>query len=296
MSYLLYVLTVMAIFAILAISLNLLVGYSGIFSVAQAAFFGVGAYTSAIMSMKLGVPFLGALVIAVAFAALVSAAISIPFIRVSGDYFVVASFGVQVILYDIFVNFEPVTRGPAGMFGIPPAELLGYRITSAWAQLTMVVAALAVVSWGVVRLDRSPFGRVLRMIREDETLALVYGKNVVRVRIAVTALSGALAGLSGSLYAHTVGFIDPYTFALGESIFVLAIVILGGLGNLFGSIVGAVVLLGLPEMLKFAAIPETIFAPARQMLYGLLLIAFMFVRPRGFFAELRGVRSHTGVG
>jgi len=148
--------------------------------------------------------------------------------------------------------------------------------------------ALAALTYAIChRLTNSAFGRTLRAVREDEIAAQAMGKNVVLVKIVITTISSALGALGGSLYAHYITYINPSSFTLEESIFIVSLVILGGTERLAGPVVGAFILLAVPEALKFLAIPDTVAAPARQILYGGLLILFMFVRPEGILGRAR---------
>ena len=152
----------------------------------------------------------------------------------------------------------------------------------------MLAFALAAFTYAVChRLTHSAFGRTLRAVREDEIAAQASGKNVVRVKIVITTISSALGALAGSLYAHYITYINPSSFTLEESIFIASLVILGGTERLAGPVVGAFILLAVPEALKFLAIPDTVAAPMRQIIYGALLILFMFVRPEGILGRAR---------
>jgi len=286
-AYLAHYLVMVAIYGILAISLNLLVGYSGIFSLAHAAIYGVGAYASALVALKLGLGFWGGLLIAALAGALAAALVAIPSLRVAGDYYIVASFGLQAVVVTIFMNWTGLTNGHAGLPGIPRPVVFGWIIDQPYKYVILGVALLA-VTYGVCwRLTTSAFGRVLQAIRDDEIAALAMGKNVVRVKITAAVMSSALGATAGSLYAHYITYVNPSSFSLSESIFITSLVILGGTERLTGPLVGAFILLAVPEALKFLAIPDTVAAPMRQILYGGLLILFMFVRPEGILGRTR---------
>jgi len=286
-AYIAHYLVMVGIYAILALSLNLLIGYSGIFSLAHAAIYGIGAYASALVALKLGLGFWGGMVIAACVGALASALVAIPSLRVSGDYYVVASFGLQVVVLAVFMNWTDVTNGHAGLPGIPRPNLLGWVIDQPF-EYVFLAAAFAGLTYAVCRrLTHSAFGRVLQAIRDDEIAAQAMGKNVVQVKIVVACISSALGAMAGSLYAHYITYINPSSFALHESIFIASLVILGGSGRLSGPVVGAFLLLAIPEVLKFLAIPDTVAAPMRQVIYGALLIVFMLVRPEGILGRAR---------
>jgi branched-chain amino acid transport system permease protein len=286
-AYVAHYLVMVGIYAILATSLNLLVGYSGIFSLAHAAIFGIGAYASALAALKLGLGFWGGLVVAAVTGAIAAALVGIPSLRVAGDYYVVASFGLQVVILTVFTEWTSVTNGHAGLPGIPRPRILGWEISSPFEYVGLALG-LAALTYAIChRVTSSAFGRVLQAIRDDEIAALAMGKNVVLVKIVVASLSSALGALGGSLYAHYITYINPSSFALHESIFIVSLVILGGSDRLAGPLVGAAILLAVPEALKFLHIPDTIAAPMRQILYGALLILFMLVRPEGILGRAR---------
>jgi branched-chain amino acid transport system permease protein len=286
-AYLAHYLVMVGIYTILALSLNLLIGYSGIFSLAHAAIYGIGAYASALVALKLGLGFWGGLVVAGAVGAFASALVAIPSLRVAGDYYIVASFGLQTVILTVFINWTSLTNGHAGLPGIPRPTVLGYVIDNPF-KYVVLAAALAGFTYAVChRLTHSAFGRTLRAIREDEIAAQASGKNVVLVKIVITSISSALGALAGSLYAHYITYINPTSFTLEESIFIASLVILGGTERLAGPMVGAFILLAVPEALKFLAIPDAVAAPMRQIIYGGLLILFMFVRPEGILGRAR---------
>ena len=286
-AYLAHFLVMVGIYAILALSLNLLIGYSGIFSLAHAAIYGIGAYASALAALKLGLGFWGGMMVAASVGAFASALVAIPSLRVAGDYYVVASFGLQVVVLAVFMNWTDLTNGHAGLPGIPRPNLFGWVIDQPF-EYVFLAAAFAVLTWAICRrLIQSAFGRVLQAIRDDEIAAQAMGKNVVLVKIVVACISSALGAMAGSLYAHYITYINPSSFSLHESIFIATLVILGGSERLAGPVVGAFVLLAIPELLKFLAIPDTVAAPMRQIIYGALLIVFMLVRPEGILGRAR---------
>jgi len=286
-AYIAHYLVMVGIYTILAVSLNLLVGYAGIFSLAHAAVYGIGAYASALVALKLGLGFWGGLIVAAAAGACAAALVAIPSLRVAGDYYIVASFGLQVVILTVFMNWTDLTNGHAGLAGIPRPRFFGIVFDNPFKYVGLSLA-LAALTYAVCRrLTDSAFGRTLRAVREDEIAAQAMGKNVVLIKIVVTTTSSALGALAGSLYAHYITYINPSSFTLDESIFITSLVILGGTERLAGPVVGAFILLAVPEALKFLAIPDTVAAPARQILYGGLLILFMFVRPEGILGRTR---------
>ena len=286
-AYVAHYLVMVGIYTILAVSLNLLVGYAGIFSLAHAAVYGIGAYASALVALKLGLGFWGGLIVAAVAGACAAALVGIPSLRVAGDYYIVASFGLQVVILTVFMNWTDLTNGHAGLAGIPRPRVFGLVIDNPFKYVVLSLA-LAALTYAIChRLTGSAFGRTLRAVREDEIAAQATGKNVVLVKIVITTISSALGALGGSLYAHYITYINPSSFTLEESIFITSLVILGGTERLAGPVVGAFILLAVPEALKFLAIPDTVAAPMRQILYGGLLVLFMFVRPEGILGRAR---------
>jgi branched-chain amino acid transport system permease protein len=285
MNYILHIFVVTCIYIILAISLDLIAGHLGLLSIAHAAFYGIGAYTSALLTTNLGVSFLGGVVSGILISAIISLAISIPSIRLHDDYFVLATFGFQVVLFSVLNNWVNLTNGPLGITGIPEAGLFGYTINSTQEYIA-AVGGLAVLSYLLVwSLTSSPYGRVLHAIREDEVFTQSLGKNVLKSKVVTIAIGAALAALAGSLYAHYVSYISPTNFDIMESILVLSMVIIGGAGSLWGPIVGAVILVALPESLRFLGLPSAVAANIRQIVYGLLLVLMMIIRPSGLMGH-----------
>jgi len=281
MDYAAHILILTAIYVSLAISLDLLAGRMGILSIAHAGFYGLGAYTAALLVIRCGAPFMIGVVAGMGVAALISLVVSLPSLRLHDDYFVIATFGFQMILFSIFTNWMDLTNGPMGIPGIPQPVILGWRVDT-HLEFLMLAAIFATASCLVVwRITTSPLGRVLHAIREDEVFAKSLGKNTLRFKVTVFAVSAALAAMAGSLYAHYITYIDPTSFTVMESILVISMVIIGGAGSLWGPLVGAVVLVTLPEALRFVGLPSSVAANLRQIIYGSLLVVMMMFRPRG---------------
>ena len=286
MDYLLHILVMVALYAILAASFNLLTGFAGLFALSQAAFFGVGAYATAILAAKLGLPFPLPLLAGVLVAAAVGMVVALPALRIGGDHLVVVTLALQIIAIAIMVNWRSLTGGTDGIAGIPKVALFGLSLDTPARFLPLALAGAGLslaVAW---RLATSPFARAVRAMRENEAAAQAVGKNIVAIKLAVFAFSAGLAAVAGGLYAHYISFVSAETFTLDVTIYVLAMVILGGTGNLWGSVLGAVILTALPELLKFVALPPDIADKSRQILYGLALILMLLLRPQGLLPEI----------
>jgi len=285
LEYLLHILILISIYAIVGMALNLVAGYTGLISLAQAGFYGIGAYVAALLSLNYGVSFLLAIPAAVVIAAVVGFLIGFPALRIRDDFFIIATFGFQIILFQVMNNWMELTNGPLGLPGIPQPELFGYRLTSHIDFLVLSLALAIIVYFILRRLTRSPFGNVLRAIREDDVFALSLGKNVNLYKVTSFSVAAGLAAIGGAIYAYYITFIDPTSFTVNESIFMLSIVIVGGAGRLEGSILGAIILVSLPELLRFVGMPSSVAANMRQILYGGALVAFMMWRPKGILGR-----------
>lgn len=287
MPYVIHLLILISIWAILGISLNLVVGYTGLLSVTQAAFFGVGAYATAILLTTTGFNFWVSLLVGMIASGVIALAIGFVLSKFRDDYYALASFGFNIIVFSIFLNWEELTRGPLGIPGIKRPELFGFSFSDniPFLVLSLVVAVLVFLfaRW----LTTSSFGRVLKAIREDEKALQVFGYRTLYFKLTIFVIAGMLAAIAGSLFASYITFIDPSSFVLMESIFMLSMIILGGLANNKGSIVGATVLILLPEILRFVGLPSDIAAQMRQAIFGLLLILLMLYRPQGIIGEFK---------
>jgi branched-chain amino acid transport system permease protein len=268
------------IFSIVAFSTNLLMGVVGIFSVAQAAIMGIGAYAFALLSM-MGLPFPVALLGAMILCAAINLISSLPSLRLAGDYFIITSFGTQLVATAVFINWSDLTGGASGLSGIPVATIFGFSFGTAGQFAILSTALLALVALSFWLILRSPYGKMLNAIRLDEIAVIAAGRKVLQAKIGVSAVSGAYAGVAGALYAAYISFIDPASFDIHVSVLVVTMLVVGGARTLAGSIIGPFVLMAIPQVLTLVDIPSTLLGPVRQLIYGLILIAFMLLRPQG---------------
>lgn len=287
MEYLIHIAIIFAIYGGLAVSLNLIVGYTGLLSVTHAAFYGIGAYVTAILLTGYGVGFFTSVIGGILVSAVIALLIGYVMSRFKEDYYALVSFGFNIIVYSIFLNWQEVTRGPLGIPGIDRPSLFGFEFSESWSFLALSLV-FGLILYGISAfIVNSSFGRVLKAIREDEKALSVFGYNTNIFKLAIFVISAAMAAVCGSLFASYITFIDPSTFSLNESIFILAIIILGGLANLRGAVLGALALVLLPEILRFVGFPTDIAAQMRQVVYGLLLILLMLYRPQGLLGEFK---------
>ncbi len=268
------------IFVILSASLNLITGSAGLLSLGHAAFFGVGAYTAALLSTRLGWPFWLTLPAAGAVAALVGALVAVPTMRLTSIYFAVATLGIGEMIYVTMLNWVGLTRGPMGVRSIPGITLFG----SEGMVFSLVVTAAVMLGslWVVHRLMYSYYGNSLRALREDDACADAMGIDVGRLKLQSFGVACCLAGVAGALFAHTTGFISPESFRFGESILVLSMVVVGGLGSLYGSIIGALLLTVLPELLRD-------LGSWRMIAVGAVLFLSILFLPRGLVGEVSAI-------
>ncbi len=291
-AYLTAVATLVGVRALLTLGLNVQWGLTGLVNLGAVAFFAVGAYTSALLAVG-GVSLLFAWPLGVGVAIAAGAALAMVALRLREDYLAIVTLGFGEVLRLFLLNEAWLTRGANGVTGIP-------RPLHAWVgvhydlfYLVLVLAAVALVYVALERLRRSPFGRVLRAIREDETVAAVAGKPVFRFKVQAFALGAGVAGLAGILFAHYLAYVEPNMFLPQESLFVWLALILGGSGNNRGALLGSVVLLSLLEGSRFAkdVIPFLTgvrLAAAQQILVGVVLVVLMIRRPEGLLPERPG--------
>jgi branched-chain amino acid transport system permease protein len=297
MNYLLHLLIYLNIYVIVALSLNLVVGYCGLLTLAHAGYFAIGAYTYALTTLKLGLGFIPAGLLAVGVAAVLSLAVSLPSWRFKGDFFVMISLAVQTLVFSLLHNwFSPdtqpgtwanLTNGPYGLSGISKPAIGSTKfatVGSIAALSTMLALSAGLIIWLFVG---SPWGRLLKAMRDDELAARGLGKNTRLAKVQAMAIACGFAALAGAIYSSYVSYIDPSSASLDESILILCMVLVGGVGNFRGPLVGAFVLLAIPELLRFAHFPDAVAANIRLLAYGGLLVVMAHFRPKGLAGEYR---------
>lgn len=276
MDYILHIAILIIIYTILSQSLSIVAGYSGQLSLAHAGFYGIGAYTTALLSINFGVSIFITLPLAMLLSGLMAYFVSKIAERTIDDYYIIITLGIQVVIFSILNNWQEVTRGPLGLPGIPSIEIFGFSLDNNTSFLILSVF-FAVIVWYIIKnLVSSPFGRVLKGLSEDEILMKSLGKNVYKAKVISFTISGMLASIAGVLYAHFISYIDPSIFTINESIFILSIVIIGGMRNMKTIFLATVFLVLLPEILRFIGMPSNIAANMRQIIYGLALIFVIF--------------------
>jgi branched-chain amino acid transport system permease protein len=290
--YWLFVFSIAMIFAMMAIGLNVQLGEIGVVNLGFAGLFALAAYVSTLLTLN-GVPFWAAMLGATIACWLTGAALGLCSLRTSGDYFALVTLGFGLIVHQLLVNLRPITNGADGITNIPPIMMFGHSSKAALTVfgLTMppqangyylCLAALAVLVFIALRFRHSWIGRIWGAVRQDSIGISCFGVNVPAFRVTTIAFGSAFAGPAGSLFAHLIGFISPDDFVLLQSIEVLAIVILGGMGNVAGVLVGSAILMITPEKLRSVG-------DYRLMIYGAMLVALLIYRPKGLFPDPRRI-------
>lgn len=269
----------------MALSLNIVIGFAGQLSMGHAAFYGIGAYTTALLTVGLGVSFWIAFPASAVVAGVFGFLLGMPTLRLKGDYLAITTIGFGEIIRLVLVNWVDVTRGPAGIPGIPSPSLFGYVISdnTSWYYFVLIIVILVVLL--VNNLLKSRLGRGFVAIRDDEIAAEAMGINPVSLKILAFTMGAAIAGAAGSIFASYVHYVNPDNFTYIESVVILCMVVLGGAGSIPGVIIGAVILAALPEALRSVQL-------YRFAIYGLLLIIMMISRPQGMISleSLKGGR------
>lgn len=297
MNYLLHLFIYFCVYALLAASLNLIIGYCGLINLAHVGYFAVGAYTYALVTLRLHWGYLPAVLCAFIIPALLSFLLSLQAWRLKGSFFVLGSLAVQVVLFNAIYNWHApgadfgtmanLTNGPHGISGAPKPVIFGYEFDT--------IGGIAVISGLVLAgglsimalLVFSPWGRVLQAMRDDELAARGLGKNVRFLKVQAFFVACGIAGVAGALYASYVGYVDPSLASIDESILVVSMLIVGGAGNFRGPLTGAAVLLGMLEALRLLHVPESMAGEVRMVAYGLLIVLMMHFRPEGIAGSYR---------
>lgn len=275
MEYILHLLIFICFYTLLAQSLNLSAGLTGLISLAHAGFYGIGAYTTAFLSQQFGMPFWINLPLAMLVCIFISLLISLIALRTVDDYFIICTLGIQVVIFSLMNNWMSLTNGPLGISGIPSISIFGIALNGKIPFLLLSLFFMFAVWYVLNNIFNSAFGKTLLAISEDEIYTESIGKNINQSKVISYAISAAVAAIPGALYAHYISYIDPRSFTVAESIFILSIVIIGGMGNLWGSFLAAAFMILLPEILRFVGMPNNIAANMRQIIYGAILILVM---------------------
>lgn len=279
--YFLHVLVLIALYTILAESLNIIVGYTGQFSLGHAGFWAIGAYIGALLMLRLNMSFLMAAMVASIGSFLIGVLLGLPAMRLKGDYLCIVTLGFGEIVRILLTNLQ-VTRGPMGLPGIPSPKIGSFVIDTEMSTYYLAWAVALLTIYFTYRLRESKFGRALMAVRDDELAAASLGINLTYYKVLAFGIGGMFAGLCGTLYASWTTFISPDVFQFNDSANIFCMMIMGGLGTLAGPLIGAFLLAGLPEILRQ-------FAEFRLIILGLLMVVLMVYRPGGLLGAYDSV-------
>lgn len=276
------------IFSLLAASLHLVSGVAGLLHLGQAAFYGVGAYVAALAGVTWHVPFWLALPLAGVGSAVVALLVALPTMRLVSIYFAVATLAIGQMIYLVLMNWVQVTGGPNGVTLFSPMDLFGVEITGNTGIYFVVATVVTLSVWALYRLSYSYYGNALRALREDDQCAAAMAIDTVRLKTEVFTVAAFFAGIAGALWAYTTGYVSPNDFRFSETILVLAMVVVGGLGSLPGAIIGAVLLVLLPEALRG-------FGDVRNLIVGIVMFLSIVFLPKGLCGEVSAIALARGV-
>lgn len=277
--YLISTLTLLFIYIIIVLALNLAIGFTGLLNLGHMVFFGVGAYTSALLTLS-GIPWYAAIVAAGLIASLLGIIIAAVTSRLKGDYFAMVTLGLVFIAIATARNWTSLTRGALGLPGVPDIISNNFH----YMLFTLSIAAFSVVFF--YKLVNSETGKIFQAIRDDETAAAVLGKNTYYYKILSIAISTFFAGIAGSLLVHHINFVDPTIFDLEFLILMVSMLIAGGLASIKGSIAGVFALLTLSELMRFVVVSPELIGAAREMGFAIILIIILIFKPRGVFGKV----------
>lgn len=297
--YWLYLACLVAINIASTSGLNILTGYTGLVSLGQAAFMGLGAYTVAILQIRFGLPFVVNLLAGGCVAMLAGMLVGLPSLRVKGLYLAIATIAAGVIAHFIFSHFSSLTGGSSGLT-VPPARFFGIELDNSFKLYWVIVPVMGLMLLGAVNLFRTRIGRAFIAIRDRDISAEVLGISLLRYKLLSFAISSFYAGVAGGLFAYFFRAVSPESFPLLMSIFFLAAVIVGGMGSILGSILGAVFMTLVPELLKlivgwlplasFGGNAALILSPVRTIVFGLMIVLFLIFEPHGLAEVWRRIR------
>jgi branched-chain amino acid transport system permease protein len=276
--YFIHIAITIGVYIILSLSLNVIVGYAGQFALGHAAFYGIGAYVSALAMVNLNMSFWIALPLAAIATGVFGILLGSPVMRLKGDYLGIVTLGFGEIVRMIFVNWVKLTKGPMGIPGIPSPEIFGYTFSSKIDFYFLILLLAVLTIFTINRVIHSGIGLNLLTVREDETVAKSIGIKPAKYKLLAFALGAFFAGAAGAFWASYISFISPDAFKYADSVNILAMVVLGGTASIPGSILGASILIIAPEILRYAS-------DYRMMLLGIAIVMMMIFKPSGFWGE-----------
>lgn len=288
MNYVIHILIILQIYIILALSLNLKTGFSGLLSLCQAAYYGTGAYLTTLFLVHFHCNFFVALGAAIVMNVLINGIITTWLAgRLRNLYFTMATMALQIIFFGVVYNWQSLTGGSFGIPAIPKPSIAGLSFNDP-AQFLLITIFFTLISLLFFWLfPKTPLCRLIECTRDDEVWMTVLGKNPLKFKFISISFSVIFATIAGALYATYMSYIDPTSFTMDESILILTIVLLGGSGNIIGPVSGAFIYVLLPELLRFVNLPDAIAANTRMIIYAFLLILIVRLKPNGLFGKFK---------
>lgn len=274
----LHIFSLTMIYAIFVLGQNVITGWAGMLTLGQAAFVGMGAYTSVLLTLNFGLPWPFAFLASGILAAVFGALLAIPCLRVQTDFLSLVTIAFNQIFFVLANNWMDLTRGPMGIPGVPAMEIFGWQARSSQDQFWLILAIVLVLFLIIARLMSGQLGRTLKMIRDDEIAALALGVNVTAYKVLAFAIGCGLCGLGGSVYGHYMRFVSPDMFKLEEALLIMQMAILGGLASIWGTVLGAFLMILIPEALRSS---EPWLITIRPGVAGATLVLLMIWRPNG---------------
>jgi branched-chain amino acid transport system permease protein len=287
MSYFFGILTMCGIYAILCLSLNLILGYCGMFHLGHGAFFAIGAYTSALVYTHLGLPFFVELIVAALISVIFGLIIGYPCIKLKGDYLSFATFGFAVVTYTVINNWLDVTNGPIGISGIRYPTVLGMDFSNPLFYFLLVLFITSITFIITRRIIKAPYGKTIESIREDEVAATACGRDVNAIRLTVFCVGTFFAGIAGCLYVHYVSIADPTGFTTTISFTIVSMVLIGGIASISGAVAGACIVVIIPEIMRYIGMPTFYAEQLKNIFYSLILVIIILRRPQGLLGKLK---------
>jgi branched-chain amino acid transport system permease protein len=283
MEYVVSLAVLIGIYVILSSSFNLIIGYGGLISIAHPIFFALGAYTTGLLAIHYNINPVLAVLAGGAVAFMSSVMLSLPSLRISGDYLLITSIGFQLGLLEVIKHLG-FTGGASGLGNIPNV-VEGTHRSAVFAIVSCLVAVVVVaaIRW----LIKGPYGRVISAMRDDELAFSALGRNAMMIKLTIFAIGSGFAGIAGGIYAYYFQYISPDQFEILQSAMILTMVVVGGMGSHWGPVVGAVLLLLLPQAISFLNFPASVMAPLQGVIFSLLVIIFLFWRPQGLIAPAK---------
>lgn len=285
-NYLFHLIIIFSIYSILVLATNFSLGFGGLFNLAFPGLALLGGYVSALLTLKTNIPFESSFLVSLIVGYIIGWIISKVTAKIKGDYLALVTFGFTFVVFTIALNWDDLTRGPLGLPGIMKPKFFVFNVKSLSQFLVFYALIGLIIYLFFEKLINSPLGRAIQAFRDDELALSVLGRDIQKIKSLILGLCGLFASLAGTLYVHYINYLDPYSFGLGDLMFLLSAVFLGGLASNKGAFVGTLILIFVPEFLRFLPIPSSLIGPLRQIIYALIIISILWFKPKGIFGKI----------